>query len=72
MSAPPQATLDDLVARIFDASLGMLDVMAVCLGDRLGLYAALREGGPRRRPLSSRPGQGSTCGTHVSGSSSNR
>jgi 2-polyprenyl-3-methyl-5-hydroxy-6-metoxy-1,4-benzoquinol methylase len=57
MSAPPQATPDDLVARIFEASLGMLDVMAVYLGDRLGLYAALREGGPATaHELASRAG----------------
>jgi 2-polyprenyl-3-methyl-5-hydroxy-6-metoxy-1,4-benzoquinol methylase len=57
MSAPPQATPDDLVARIFEASLGMLEVMAVYLGDRLGLYAALRDGGPATAPeLASRAG----------------
>ncbi len=57
MSAPPQATPDDLVARIFEASLGMLEVMALYLGDRLGLYAALRDGGPATAPeLASRAG----------------
>ena len=57
MSAPPQATSDDLVARIFEASLGMLDVVAIYLGDRLGLYAALRDGGPATAPeLASRAG----------------
>jgi 2-polyprenyl-3-methyl-5-hydroxy-6-metoxy-1,4-benzoquinol methylase len=57
MSAPPQPTPDDLVARIFEASLGMLDVLAVYLGDRLGLYAALRDGGPATAPeLASRAG----------------
>lgn len=57
MSAPPQATPDDLVARIFEASLGMLDVLAVYLGDRLGLYAALRDAGPATAPeLASRAG----------------
>jgi 2-polyprenyl-3-methyl-5-hydroxy-6-metoxy-1,4-benzoquinol methylase len=57
MSAPPQGTPDDLVARIFEASLGMLEVMAVYLGDRLGLYAALRDGGPATAPeLASRAG----------------
>ena len=39
-------TPDALVARLFEASLGMFDVMAVYLGDRLGLYRALDEGGP--------------------------
>ena len=57
MSAPPQGTPDDLVARIFEASLGMLDVVAIYLGDRLGLYAALRDGGPATAPgLASRAG----------------
>ncbi len=50
MSAQPQATPDDLVARIFEASLGMFEVMTVYLGDRLGLYAALRDGGPSTAP----------------------
>ncbi len=52
-----QASPDALVARIFEASLGMFDVMAVYLGDRLGLYAALRDGGPATAPeLASRTG----------------
>jgi ubiquinone/menaquinone biosynthesis C-methylase UbiE len=40
------ATPDALASRLFEASLGMFDVMAVYLGDRLGLYRALDEGGP--------------------------
>lgn len=39
-------TADELVGRLFAASLGMLDVLAVYLGDRLGLYRALRDAGP--------------------------
>jgi 2-polyprenyl-3-methyl-5-hydroxy-6-metoxy-1,4-benzoquinol methylase len=42
----PEKTPDALVARLFEASLGMLDVMSVYLGDRLGLYHALHDGGP--------------------------
>ena len=50
-------TPDALVARIFEASLGMFDVMAVYLGDRLGLYGAMRDGGPATAPeLASRAG----------------
>jgi hypothetical protein len=50
-------TPDALVARIFEASLGMFEVMAIYLGDRLGLYAALRDGGPATAPeLASRAG----------------
>ena len=43
MSDPSQETPDAFVGRIFEASLGMFDVMSLYLGDRLGLYAALRE-----------------------------
>jgi len=39
-------TADALVDRLFRASLGMFEVMSVYLGDRLGLYRALRDGGP--------------------------
>jgi 2-polyprenyl-3-methyl-5-hydroxy-6-metoxy-1,4-benzoquinol methylase len=35
-----------LVGRLFEAGLGMMDLMSVHVGDRLGLYRALREGGP--------------------------
>ena len=41
-----QRTPDELVGRLFEASLGMFDVMAVYLGDQLGLYRTLRDGGP--------------------------
>lgn len=34
---------DALVERLFDAAIGMLDVMSVYVGDRLGLYAVLAE-----------------------------
>ncbi|MEO8639230.1 MAG: class I SAM-dependent methyltransferase [Chloroflexota bacterium] len=57
IGAQPEATPDALVGRIFEASLGMFEVMAVYLGDRLGLYAALRDGGPATAPeLASRAG----------------
>ncbi len=39
-------TTDALVGRLFEASLGMFEIMAVYLGERLGLYRALRDGGP--------------------------
>lgn len=41
-----ERTPDALVARLFEASVGMLDIMSVYLGDRLGLYRALHDGGP--------------------------
>jgi 2-polyprenyl-3-methyl-5-hydroxy-6-metoxy-1,4-benzoquinol methylase len=36
---------DTLVQRLFEATIGAMDVLAVYLGDRLGLYRALAEGG---------------------------
>src|SRR6186997_3078824 len=42
----PGKTADELVGRLFGAAIGMFDVMSVYLGDRLGLYRALRDGGP--------------------------
>ena len=41
-----EKTADALVGRLFEASLGMFDVLSVYLGDQLGLYRALRDGGP--------------------------
>jgi 2-polyprenyl-3-methyl-5-hydroxy-6-metoxy-1,4-benzoquinol methylase len=37
---------DALVGRLFEASIGMMDLMSVYMGDRLGLYRALQDGGP--------------------------
>ena len=45
-AAVGERTPGELVERLFAASLGMFDVMAVYLGDQLGLYRALRDGGP--------------------------
>ena len=42
----PERTTDALVGRLFEASIGMFDVMSVYVGDRLGLYRALHDGGP--------------------------
>ena len=44
--ADTEKTPDALVGRLFEASIGMLDVMSVYLGDQLGLYRALHAGGP--------------------------
>ena len=44
--ALPEKTADELVGRLFEAALGMLDLMSVYVGDRLGLYRALHDGGP--------------------------
>ena len=42
----PEKTADELVGRLFEATIGMMDVMSVYVGDRLGLYRTLRDGGP--------------------------
>ena len=36
---------DALVGRLFEATLGAFDLLAIHLGDQLGLYRALRDGG---------------------------
>ena len=41
---------DELAERLFAAGLGMFDLMAIYLGDRLGYYAALRDRGPMTPP----------------------
>lgn len=48
---------DELVERLFGASLGAIEVFTVYLGDRLGLYRALSDGGPlTSRELAARTG----------------
>ena len=46
VAAETEKTADELVGRLFEATIGMMDMMSVYLGDRLGLYRALHEGGP--------------------------
>src|SRR6266508_622669 len=41
---------DELAKRLMGAVLGALDLQAVYLGDRLGLYRALADGGPATAP----------------------
>ena len=45
-AAQTERTPDELVGRLFTSTLGMMEVMAAYVGDRLGLYRALRDGGP--------------------------
>ena len=45
-AATPEARRDELAGRLMGAALGTLDLQAVYLGDRLGLYRALADGGP--------------------------
>ncbi|MEP6808149.1 MAG: class I SAM-dependent methyltransferase, partial [Chloroflexota bacterium] len=55
---PPEIekTPDALVGRLFEASLGMFDIMAVYLGDQLGLYRTLRDGAATSAELAGRAG----------------
>ena len=45
-TASPSGSAEALVERLFGAVLGFNEVYMVYIGDRLGLYAALREHGP--------------------------
>jgi 2-polyprenyl-3-methyl-5-hydroxy-6-metoxy-1,4-benzoquinol methylase len=46
MPAIPLATPDELAERLYAATLGAMDLFSVYLGDRLGYYRSLAEGGP--------------------------
>ena len=48
--ATHEARRDELAGRLFGAVLASLDLQAVYLGDRLGLYRALEEGGAATPP----------------------
>jgi len=48
--AREDARRDELAERLSGAVLGALDLQAVYLGDRLGLYQALADGGPATAP----------------------
>lgn len=45
-SAPTATTAEDIAARVFSAGLGMVEILSIHLGDRLGWYRALVEHGP--------------------------
>ena len=45
-TATAEARRDELAGRLMAAALGALDMQAVYLGDRLGLYRSLAEEGP--------------------------
>lgn len=49
-SPAAEARRDELAGRLMGAALGALDLQAVYLGDRLGLYRTLAEGGPATPP----------------------
>ncbi len=46
MTTFDEAKRDAFVGRLFANTLGAIDSLAVYLGDRLGMYASLHEGGP--------------------------
>ncbi|HEU4427056.1 MAG TPA: class I SAM-dependent methyltransferase, partial [Pilimelia sp.] len=46
MTQATTGTTDQFADRLFNAALGTVEVMSVYLGDRLGWYRALAEGGP--------------------------
>jgi len=43
---PSDVTADEFAERLFGAALGTMEILSVHLGDRLGWYRALAEGGP--------------------------
>ncbi len=45
-SAASERRADALVGRLFGSSLGMMEVLSVYIGDRLGLYRSLHDAGP--------------------------
>ena len=45
-AGPVERTPDEIVERLFRATIGMFDILSVYIGDRLGLYRALHDGGP--------------------------
>ena len=57
LDADEESRRDALAGRLFEATIGAFDLLAVQLGIELGLYAALREGGPATaRELAERAG----------------
>ncbi len=47
MTTTEQPSTDQVVERIFTALVGAMDLNAIYLGDRLGMYQALADGGPQ-------------------------
>ena len=46
LDQPHNTTADDLSQRLFAATVGAMDMLTVYIGDRLGYYRALADGGP--------------------------
>ena len=74
MTAPDQAAerRDALVGRLFEATLGAFDLLAIHLGDRARPVPGARGARPADRRRSSRPRPASPRATPASGSSSRR
>ena len=72
-ASDPIARRDALASRLFEATLGLMDLGAVHIGDRLGLYRAPRAAGTRDgvRSAGCRDA-GPRSATFASGSSSRR
>ena len=69
----PAPTADEFAERLFQSSLGFVEVLATYLGDRLGWYRALAAGrarhargarGARRRLAALRPRVARAAGRH--------
>lgn len=45
-AAPDVEQAEAFVGRLFEGALGTVDVLTIYIGDRLGLYSALRDAGP--------------------------
>jgi precorrin-6B methylase 2 len=44
--SPAPASVEDLVGRLFESTAAAMDILSVYLGEQLGYYRALHEGGP--------------------------
>ena len=69
LDAAAEARRDALAGRLFAAVLGTLELQAVYLGDRLGLYRALADGGPATAGELAGAGRHRRRATPASGSS---
>ena len=57
VTVDPETRRDDLAGRVFSALVGALEIQAMYLGERLGLYRVLADGGPATAPeLAARAG----------------
>jgi 2-polyprenyl-3-methyl-5-hydroxy-6-metoxy-1,4-benzoquinol methylase len=50
VTVDPETRRDELAGRVFSALVGALEIQAMYLGERLGLYRVLADGGPATAP----------------------